>query len=218
MEQEYLQANVEIDSQHPQIQELARDLTQSCYDEQEKARKLFYFVRDQIIYNMYPKDTDHTGYCASAILARGEGWCLQKSILAAALFRAAQIPARLCFAEVINHALGEKAYAAIGTNHFSPHTYVEIALQQQWVPITPIFDAALCQRLQVPTVEFDGIHPAMLSPTDLQGNAYMEYIRKTKGYAKAPWEYIFSEIKRVYGEKASIWFSRDFLEEGCGKI
>ncbi len=211
--QKYLLPNREMNVEHPLVQSVAKEITHKSTDETEKVIRIFYFVRDDIPYNMYPKDTAYENYRASAVLENGEGWCLQKSLLAATLCRAVGVPARICFAEVVNHALGKKAYEAIGTNHFSPHTYAEVYLNQKWLPITPVFDAPLCTRLQVPTVEFDGAHPAMLSPVDLKGDPYMEYVSKTPGYDKLPWNFILDEIKRVYKEKAAIWFSENLLQE-----
>ena len=209
----YLLPDRDIDSADPCILAAVQELTRNCRTDKEKASSIFYFVRDKITYNMYPKNTRRGGYCASFVLQQKEGWCLQKSILAAALFRASGIPARLCFAELINHALNRKSYEAIGTNHFSPHTYVEIYLGENWIPVTPVFPEDLCRRLQVPAVEFDGVHPAMLSSVDLAGGPYMEYISKSPGCDVVPWERIIQESKRVYGEKSTLWFSEDFMKE-----
>ncbi len=211
----YLLPTREIERDHPLIRRTAEELTAGCSGEREKAVRIFYFVRDAIHYNMYPKDTRAEGYRASAVLQRGEGWCLQKSVVAAALYRAAGIPAGLTFAELINHRLRQKAYDAIGTNHFSPHTFVEIYLAGSWIPVTPVFDAPLCEQLGVPAVEFDGEHPALLSPRDLAGRPYMEYLTKTRCYPELCWPHVLGEIKRVYGEKASIWFD-DALLTGEG--
>ncbi len=207
----YLQPNREIEAAHPLIRQTAEEVTRGSIGERDKAVRIFYYVRDAIRYNMYPKDTSAGGYCASAVLQRGEGWCLQKSVLAASLYRASGIPAGLTYAEVVNHRLGQKAYDAIGTNHFSPHTFVEIYLNDSWIPVTPVFDAPLCAQLGVPAVEFDGAHPALLSPRDLIGRPYMEYLTKTRCYPVLYWPHVLGEIKRVYGEKASIWFNDALL-------
>ena len=209
----YLTANEEMNTAHPLVRQAAKEAVGGAVDESEKAKRIFYFVRDSLPYNMYPKNTNHPNYYASAVLENGEGWCLQKSMLAATLSRVAGIPARVRFAELINHSLNEKAKTAIGTNHFSPHTYAEVFLHQQWVPITPVFDAKLCRQLEVPTVEFDGVHPALLAAETLAGAPYMEYISKTPGYARLPWEHILGEIHRVYQEKSTIWFADDFEEQ-----
>jgi transglutaminase-like putative cysteine protease len=49
----YLHATQTIDADHERIIEVAQRLTAGCSNDQEKAVNLFYFVRDQIRYNIY---------------------------------------------------------------------------------------------------------------------------------------------------------------------
>ena len=64
--------------------------------------KLFYAVRDGIRYDPYRMSTRQEDYTASRVLAAGEGFCVQKAVLLAALSRAVGVPCRLRFAVVRN--------------------------------------------------------------------------------------------------------------------
>lgn len=78
-----------IDSDHPAIVNKAKELTIGCSSAEEKAQRLFEFVRDA-----YTADTC-SSFIASDVLKCGGNSCRQRSILLAALCRAVGIPARL---------------------------------------------------------------------------------------------------------------------------
>jgi len=85
----YLEATEAIDCDSEAIQGLAKDLTSGCVSDEEKAVKLFYFVRDSIRYNIYMISAYLEDFKASTVLARGKGYCVQKAVLLTALGRAA---------------------------------------------------------------------------------------------------------------------------------
>ncbi|MGB8958423.1 MAG: transglutaminase domain-containing protein [Candidatus Aminicenantales bacterium] len=78
-----------VDSGHPAIANKAKELTAGCVSAEEKARRLFEFVRDTYTTDECPS------FVASEVLTCGGNSCRQRSILLAALCRAAGIPARL---------------------------------------------------------------------------------------------------------------------------
>ena len=92
--EEYLKPTPAIDCGTRSIKEKAQELTNRQEKITEKARSLFYFVRDEIKYNPYSPRYLPEHYRASTILDRGEGYCVQKAVLLAALARAAGIPAQ----------------------------------------------------------------------------------------------------------------------------
>ena len=104
----YLEPTLIIDSDNEFIQKTAHDITSNTQTDREKAVGLFYFVRDQIVYNPYVDRHLPDHFVASATLARGRGFCIQKAVVLVALSRAASIPARLGFAVIRNHLLPEK--------------------------------------------------------------------------------------------------------------
>jgi len=92
---EYLKATQYIDSHNPKIIEKAKQLTQECKTDAEKAKALFEYVRDSY------SDTSCNSYIASEIMECGGNSCRQRSILLAALCRATGIPARLHLQKVV---------------------------------------------------------------------------------------------------------------------
>ena len=101
--EEYLKPTAAIDCDTRSIKEKAQELTNRQEKITEKAKRLFYFVRDEIKYDPYSPRYLPEHYRASTILDRGGGYCVQKAVLLAALARAAGIPARLRFANIRNH-------------------------------------------------------------------------------------------------------------------
>ena len=91
----------------------------------EKARR-FYLAAREI---RYDPDLDYTNpeiYRASSVLNAGQGYCVGKAALFAALCRAAGIPARVAFADVTNHLSSEKLREKMGTNYFAWHGFTEV--------------------------------------------------------------------------------------------
>lgn len=201
----YLQASREIDCDHSVIRELSESLTRSCRTASEKAVNLFNYVRDECHYNMYATTGEREAYRSSTILKSGQGWCLQKAILLASLGRAAGIPSRLILVSIRNHKSPPEAVELMGTNVFFPHAYNNFFLNGQWVKAAATFDREICQRIQVPTVEFDGIHDAILPASDLNGQPYIEYLEEYGYFAEVPWALIMEKSHQLYGEVAQRW-------------
>ena len=203
--QDYLQASLEIDCNHPAIIELSERLTRDCSTASDKAVKLFNYVRDECHYNMYATTGEREAYLSSTILASGQGWCLQKAILLASLGRAAAIPSRLILVSIRNHKSPPEAVEFMGTNVFSPHAYNHFFLNNHWVKAAATFDREICQRIQVATVEFDGLNDAILPATDLNGQPYIEYLEEYGYFAEIPWEMIIENSYKLYGDIAHHW-------------
>jgi hypothetical protein len=81
----YLRPTEYIDSENPAITALARDLAADIDLEAEAAVRLFRFVRDEIHYNAFMVSTHAEDFRASLTLERGQGYCVQKAVLLAAL-------------------------------------------------------------------------------------------------------------------------------------
>lgn len=208
----YLKPTAAIDSNNEVIRHVAMELTSSLPDEAEKARSLFYFVRDQIHYSIYMVSTRFEDFVASTILARGKGYCVQKAIILTALMRAAGIPSRLGFAMIKNHQVPRELIAQSGVDIFPRHGYTQLFLGKKWVSVTPAFDKKLCEKIGVPAVEFDGINDAQLAPYDLSGSRYIEYIEKFEPQADFPFQWVRDKIVNIWGEKSS-WLT---MEESKG--
>jgi len=93
---QYLSNSEIINWQHPKILEQSKNLAGDCKDKSEIARRCFEFVRDEIRHSFDFK-VDKITLAASDVLAEKTGYCFAKSHLLAALLRANQIPAGLCY-------------------------------------------------------------------------------------------------------------------------
>jgi len=204
----YLKPTEAINSDSEAIQEKARELTRDCGGEEEKAVKLFYFVRDSIHYNVYMISMYLEDFVASTTLQRGKGYCVEKAVLLAALGRAAGIPTRLAFARIKNHRVPARLLDRIGTNVFPRHGYNQFYLNGHWVTAAATFDKGPCQKNGLPTVEFDGVHDATLPETDLSGNPYIEYLEKYEPQADLPLEWITQEVSKIWGVDKRAWLQR----------
>lgn len=94
--QEYLQASEIVDWQNPEILELARQLASTCQTTEETAKSCFEWVRDEIQHS-WDYQMNPVTCRASDVLKYRTGYCFAKSHLLAALLRANQIPAGLCY-------------------------------------------------------------------------------------------------------------------------
>lgn len=172
----YLEPSGGVDSASPRIIELSSYLTRGAETPTRKASALFNFVRDTIRYIPYAPFDKLEHYEGEQTLDRGYGFCTQKSSLLIALARAASIPARFHFADLLNHNMPGRLGWVLGTNRMVYHTYVEMHLGGSWCKATPSFEAPLCQKMGWRLVEFDGSSDATLHATDLLGRPHIEYL------------------------------------------
>ena len=92
----YLKHSEIINWQHPSIQRLSARLVSNVEDKTEIAKRCFEFVRDEIRHSADYK-VDKITLIASDVLLETTGYCYAKSHLLAALLRANNIPAGLCY-------------------------------------------------------------------------------------------------------------------------
>jgi transglutaminase-like putative cysteine protease len=93
---EYLEVSRIIDWQTPQVLAVAKQLRQGQGSPQLIAQACFEFVRDEIRHSWDSQQNPVT-LTASQVLQEGHGFCWAKSHLLAALLRANQLPAALCY-------------------------------------------------------------------------------------------------------------------------
>ena len=204
----YLKATPTLDAGHKRIVETARTLTRGCSSDDEKAVKLFYFVRDSIGYNVFMISVFIEDFRASRILEWGKGYCVQKAVLLAALGRAAGIPSRLAFAKIRNHKLPEHIFQIMKTNTFHRHGYNQFLLNGQWVSAAATFDK-ICEKNGLPTVEFDGKSDAILPEKGLKGEPYIEYVEKFPPHDDLPFHWIAEKISGIVGPDKRPWLDKD---------
>lgn len=187
-----------INSDHPDIQSLADQLTKDCSTNKEKAIALYYKVRDGWKYNPYNIDFNVENLKASLLLQREEGHCIDKAIILIALARASGIPARLCLAKVRNHIATEKLEEELGTNVLVPHGYAELWIEEKWVKATPAFNKELCNLLKVAPLEFDGEVDSVFQEYDRSGADFMEYLEDYGHFEEVPVDLMYKLMKQHY--------------------
>jgi len=190
---EYLRPGLYIDSDHPSVIRFSERVAGRPVPggggparAREKAVALYYAARDEFRYDPYRIDLNPEAMKASALLARGYGFCIAKAVLLSAAARVQGIPSRLGFADVRNHLTTERLRQSMGADVFVYHGYAELLIEGKWVKATPAFNKALCERFGVAALEFDGVHDSVFQPFDSQGNQYMEYLRDHGRHADLP--------------------------------
>lgn len=187
-----------LDGDHPAVVEYAAAACAGAQTPREQAVRLFYAVRDDIRYDPYRVSTDPTHLKASQVLAARAGFCVPKAVLLAACARAQGIPARLGFADVVNHLSTPKLRAQMGSDLFVFHGYTLLWLDGRWVKATPTFNRTLCERFGVKTLDFDGVQDALLQPCDAHGARHMEYVQDYGGFDDVPWERLLARWQTAY--------------------
>ena len=144
---------------------------------------------------MYKSPDDMT---ASATVQKKIGFCIPKSVALVALLRANDIPARLHFADIINHRIPPHLQKILKTNVMVFHGYAEVYLDK-WIKLTPSFQTPLCERHDFPVCTFDGVNDATFKSQDNSGNAFVEYIKDRGVCADLPYKEIFDSFQEHYG-------------------
>jgi transglutaminase-like putative cysteine protease len=184
-----------VDSDHPAVETLAGSVVG---DPRSVAREHYRFVRDEIRYDPYVDYTDLGTFRASAVLARGSGYCVGKASLYAALCRASGIPARIGLADVRNHLATPRLLEAVGSDLFAWHGFVEVKIGDAWLKASPTFNLSLCERLGVEPLAFDGESDAMLQPFDATGRTFMTYERIHGSFFDVPAKCLVRDMARLY--------------------
>lgn len=194
----YLLPSTCVDSDHPDVLDLALTLCRAGAPDIDNAVTLYYWVRDEIRYNPYALGTTLEDHKASRTLAAGQGWCVPKAALLAALCRSVGIPARLGFADVRNHLSTQRLRDSMGTDLFYFHGYTSLYLEGGWVKATPAFNLALCEKFHLKPLEFDGREDSLYHPFDELGNRHMEYVNDRGEHLDIPFEEMMAVFRAHY--------------------
>ena len=195
---EYLAPGDFIDSDHPDVQAFARNRAGEG-DDQQRAIRLYYAVRDEIRYDPYEFSLEPDLLRASATLDAGRGYCVPKAMLLAACARAAGIPARIGLADVKNHLASQRLLALMQTDIFYYHG-IHRALVG-WVlgsKATPAFNIELCERFGVKALEFDGRQHALMHEFDTAGRRHMQYLNDHGPRADLPYAELAAAYRKHY--------------------
>jgi len=192
--EKYLKPTPIIDSDNESVINKAQELTQGLDGAIEKAKALFYFVRDRIKYNVYVPKYPAETFRASETLNRSQGYCVQKAVLLVALAQVVGTPARLHFAMIRNNLIPPKLYKVMKGNIFPWHGYTELYLQEKWVKATPTFDLKMCQKHGIIPVEFDGQNDATFNRYNKEGKLHIEYLMDRGVFEDVPFEEIWQAL------------------------
>src|SRR5262252_7650141 len=198
MELEQYMAGEFVDSGDAGVQEFARKVTAGASDDVARAVKLYYAVRDEILYDPYYSGDARRYFRASDCLRAKRGFCIPKAALLAAAARSVGIPARVGYADVRNHLSTKKLIDLMGCDIFIWHSFTELYLEGRWVKATPAFNLTLCQRFGVHPLEFDGRHDSLFHEYDRAGRKHMEYVRDRGHYADVPYQEILADLRETY--------------------
>lgn len=120
-----------IDSDHPTVQRIAKQIKQSARTEDDIIEAIFLYVRDNILFGFH-QEVDHLS--ASEIIERGSGQCNNKSIVFMALCRALDIPAKLIFSDIDRSI--HRGFIPSWAYRLFPkslsHSWVEVRINDQW--------------------------------------------------------------------------------------
>ncbi len=194
----FLEPGSYVESDAPQIREMAAKLVAGLTNDKEKAIALFNMVRDKIRYDPYTISLSENDYKATTILAQPRNWCVPKAILLTALARAAGIPAAVGFADVRNHLSTPKLQGLMETDLFIYHGYTAFWLDGQWVKATPAFNMEMCERFGVHPLIFDGEHEALFHEFNVRNDRHMEYVSDRGIFADAPVGDIIAGTRKLY--------------------
>jgi transglutaminase-like putative cysteine protease len=212
----YLTPTAIIDSDHPSIQDYAREARGGNTDPVEIAVRLYLAVRDGILYDPYSPFYLPEHYRASYVLKRGRSFCVPKASLLCALGRACGIPSRVGLADVRNHLTTKQLIDFMGSDLFVCHGFVELYLEGKWVKATPAFNSALCERHHVLPLEFNGREDSLFQPYNSKDQKFMEYVAFRGVYTDVPVGEIVAAWREAYGEeRVNYWIKG--LEEAEGR-
>lgn len=160
--QDYVAATRMCDCDNPWLRKSAGEIIDGTCTPEEKALKIFYYVRDNIRFSFaYSRSR------ASQILKRGYGECGNKTKAQVALLRAVGIPTRIRWVQaeskVLHHLIADFVYKNLPP--VVSHFWCECHLDGKWVSCEllldkPLYDGMLMEGLitkeQVPTIDWDG--------------------------------------------------------------
>src|SRR5438094_151400 len=194
----YTVAGEFIDSAGAGVCEFARRASAGSGDDVSLAVKLYYAVRDEILYDPYYGGEARWYFRASDCLRAKRGFCIPKAALLGAAARSIGILARVAYADVRNHLSTKKLLELMGGDLFIWHSFTELYLEGRWVKATPAFNLSLCQRFGVHPLEFDGRRDSLFHEYDQAGRKHMEYLRERGHYADVPYESILADLRKAY--------------------
>lgn len=159
---EYLRATELCDCDNTELQHNAREIAGDADTAKEAAKRIFYFVRDEV-----PFGLDFADAKASHTLRKRIGFCMTKTNLQIALLRAVGIPAR-CHYSLVPKSLSKHIIPKLMYNSMPMavgHPWCECYLSGRWISCEALADKPYHEgrlkfgaftREEMPTIDWDG--------------------------------------------------------------
>lgn len=186
-----------VDSDAPVIVNAVERLTTAEQSSTEKAVTLFNHVRDTIEYEFAIRNTPGE-YKASFTLGDGRGFCVRKSLLVAALCRAAGIPSVIILSNMKDLSLPQRVIDMLGTDIMYNHGLAGVHLEGHWYKLDASLSPELVAKKQYRLVEFDGQSDALQENTTLTGDPHMEYVAFHGAYTDLPYKQMMRGFDEGY--------------------
>ena len=195
---QFLAAGDFVDSGAPPVIAFTKSTVEGAANAGTAVLRLYSTIRDSIVYDPYLSLSDPANYRASDVLALGRGFCIGKAALLAASARVIGVPARVGYADVRNHLTSPRFYEMAKTDTFIWHSYTELYLSGRWVKATPAFDRALCDRIGIKPLQFDGAADSLFQQFDQAGRRHMEYLKDRGTFADVPFDTLSADFLKAY--------------------
>jgi len=154
----YLQSTEIIDWKDSKVLEKARSLCAGAQDLEEKTRRCYNWVRDEIKHS-YDYQLSPVTCSASEVLAAGTGYCFAKGHLLVALLRAHSIPAGFCYQRLSRDNNGPP---------FVLHGLVAVHLPRHgWYRVDPRGNRSDVDAQFTPPIERLAFRPSLIGEADL---------------------------------------------------
>lgn len=193
----YLKPTYYFDFDNDLIQNLISEVKKDD-SKNNQAIRIYTKIRDEWLYDPYHISFSKQKYRASHIAQKTTGNCVEKSILLIACLRALNIPVRLHLGKVKNHIAVERLEEKFGTNELTPHGMVNVFLNNEWLKMSPAFNATLCEKFNVEPLEFDGYTNSYLQQYNTQGDLFMEYLEDYGHFNDVPLKFMIENLKTHY--------------------
>ncbi|MGB5849839.1 MAG: transglutaminase domain-containing protein [Ignavibacteriaceae bacterium] len=167
-------------------------------DKKKAILRLFYKIRDGILYNFDSIGIKKELFIASNVIGLEGSFCVPKAVLLAAAARVIGLPSRLGFADVKNHLATDKVLEKMRTDLFVFHGYTELFINDKWVKATPAFNKELCKKFNVKPLDFDGENDSVFQEFSESGDKHMDYLADHGSFPDLPFELMITSFKKAY--------------------
>jgi len=199
---EYLKPTWYLNYDNPLVRERVEKVVAGCGDVVARAKAIYEFVRDQIIYNPATDVDSFEVMRASYTLSLGEGFCVQKAVLLSAMWRAAGIPSKVGFQRIRSFRIPQVYLDLLGDS-IDNHGLSAFKVGDRWIRLDASLDRAMVERQGYRLVEFNSTRDELLHPTDIAGNPHFVILADYGDFQDVPHDravWLVQEFTRLHNE------------------